>query len=361
MLTPKSIKQFQVGSISVPEREGESLVADILITDEHAIRDAERGKTGLSCGYRSRVFDAPGVWKDADGNEHKFDAIQTEIRGNHVAQCWAGRAGNDVCFRMDEADAVIDGHPLPSPQPEPPKQDPKGTTMKIKIGDIEFDVPDAVGAAWQKQCEQLGTLTAEVAALKAAPSKTEERTDEIGKLQRQIAEQAGRLAAAEAELKERRDSKDKASAKEAEANELEEKLKIRLLAAPILKKPMHELVRMDERDIVREVVKIESPKISLEGQSDEFALGIFKHVTSNRVDTAAALNTLVGDAKQAPRFDEGDAEAKLDAALKRAAEKQANRWKEENAKWYKWRTPLSDPRATRGSAGVSTTPIMRWR
>ena len=62
----------------------EVLMANIVVTDPDVIAEIESGdKTELSCGYDCKIM------KDNKGNYY-----QSNIRGNHVALCEQGRAGN---------------------------------------------------------------------------------------------------------------------------------------------------------------------------------------------------------------------------------------------------------------------------
>lgn len=59
------------------------------------------GKKELSCGYRCDYDWTPGIWKGKP-----YDAIQRNIRGNHVALVQKGRMGSDVSV-LDHSDANL--------------------------------------------------------------------------------------------------------------------------------------------------------------------------------------------------------------------------------------------------------------
>jgi hypothetical protein len=127
LLTAANTKQYAVGNVGENvRRDGDFMRATLLFTDAQAIRDLEAGKSELSCGYTCDLDFTAGTW-----NGEAYDAVQRNIRGNHVAIVEKGRAGPDVRVKMDAADATMIS---------------KGdATMKIKIGDQEYDVADAVG------------------------------------------------------------------------------------------------------------------------------------------------------------------------------------------------------------------------
>ena len=58
----------------------------------------EAGKKELSCGYRCTYDWTPGVW-----NGQSYDAVQRNIRGNHIALVKNGRMGPDVAV-LDHSD-----------------------------------------------------------------------------------------------------------------------------------------------------------------------------------------------------------------------------------------------------------------
>lgn len=85
-VTPTNFRNYSVGfarDIHKGTFEGQDVILGTLIfTDKEAISDIESGrKTELSCGY------------DCDIVERNGKYYQTNIRGNHIALCEAGRAG----------------------------------------------------------------------------------------------------------------------------------------------------------------------------------------------------------------------------------------------------------------------------
>lgn len=123
-------KQLSVGFARDVRRQGDYLVADLIITDADAIAAVEAGKVELSNGYRVNYDFKPGTTPDGE----PYDAVQTNIRGNHVAIVDAARCG--------PACRVSDTNP-----------NPKGNSMadrKVTIDGIPFDLPEAAAAAVDK-------------------------------------------------------------------------------------------------------------------------------------------------------------------------------------------------------------------
>lgn len=105
-LSPKNTGRYQVGSVVEPHQDAEYVAAKIQITDADAIEAAEAGKRQLSCGYNCDLEMASGVTSGIPGvpDGLHYDAIQRNIRGNHVALVRNGRAGESVQLRMDSQD-----------------------------------------------------------------------------------------------------------------------------------------------------------------------------------------------------------------------------------------------------------------
>lgn len=100
MVTAESVSAVAVGTTGEGVRRDETrLVAPLAINDAGAVAKLDAGKTSLSCGYICDLELKPGV---TPGGE-RFDAIQRNIRGNHVALVETGRAGPEARIRMDGA------------------------------------------------------------------------------------------------------------------------------------------------------------------------------------------------------------------------------------------------------------------
>lgn len=107
MLNARNTARYQVGSVVEPRRDGDHVAAYVQITDSDAIEAAESGRRQLSCGYTCNIERRSGVTQGIEGVQDgiHFDAIQRDIRGNHVAMVDAARAGSTVQLRLDQADA----------------------------------------------------------------------------------------------------------------------------------------------------------------------------------------------------------------------------------------------------------------
>lgn len=102
-VTAKNAKKLTIGTVTSKGRQdGDNVVTDIIIHDAEAIDKIEKGgKRELSVGYSVVLDETPGEW-----NGQKYDAIQRDIKVNHVALVKRGRAGN-ARLNMDGSDVVF--------------------------------------------------------------------------------------------------------------------------------------------------------------------------------------------------------------------------------------------------------------
>lgn len=91
-VSAKNWKAHSVGMTGADiARDRDFVRVPMVVMDQAAIADVQAGKRELSCGYTCDLKWEPG--ETADGQP--YDAIQTNIRGNHLAIVSAGRAGKD--------------------------------------------------------------------------------------------------------------------------------------------------------------------------------------------------------------------------------------------------------------------------
>lgn len=103
-LDAENTHEFQVGVVGEnPRADGDHVISTVMVTDAKVVAAVEKGaKRELSCGYNCKLDETPGEW-----NGQRYDAIQRQIRGNHVALVTKGRAGPEACLRMDSEAAIM--------------------------------------------------------------------------------------------------------------------------------------------------------------------------------------------------------------------------------------------------------------
>ena len=98
-ITGNNAQGVVIGSVlSDGRQDGNNLIADVVI---HNTTPIEQGKKELSVGYEVELDMTSGITEDGE----PYDAIQRNIKPNHLAIVVKGRAGN-ARLNMDAADAV---------------------------------------------------------------------------------------------------------------------------------------------------------------------------------------------------------------------------------------------------------------
>lgn len=286
LLDAENTRRYQVGTIIAPKADGNRVRSQILVTDAETIAALKDGKTQLSCGYLADLDETPGVTPEGE----RYDAVQRNIRGNHVAIVAVGRAGPSVSVRMDSSDAEAFDAPaasLHSANTEPISIESAGDKMiKFKVDGVEVEVSEAAAALLEKQAKvQAETIT----ALKADLDKMTAKAD-----------------SAEAELK-AAPAKFKAQA-EARA-ELVKKAQAVMGAEA-------NFDSATDDEIKAQVIASARPSLKLDGKSADYVAALFDAVVSD-----AEAGDEEETAEISERVDAADpvaaAKAKFDAALKK--------------------------------------------
>lgn len=164
-ITVQNAKGKTIGAVLTPGRaDGDNLIADIVIHDASDIPT----KRELSLGYTLDLDETPGEY-----NGIRYDAVQRNIRVNHLALVAKGRAGN-ARLNLDAADAVI----------SIPEEDPPMTTVKMRLDSgLEYDAPPEVAVAYA-----------------GAVAKTAAEKDRADALQAKLDAAEGKIKTHEAEI-----------------------------------------------------------------------------------------------------------------------------------------------------------------
>ena len=165
LLDAENTKMFQVGTVEAPHKDGALLRSNILVTDADAIAHMERGRVQLSCGYLCDLDMTPG---EVDGQH--YDAVQTDVRGNHVALVDIARAGDGARVRMDSKFNTV----VPSKTVEV-------IMVKVRIDGLEYDASEQLAAALAKENAERADAVKRAAATKAELEKQTARADALEK------------------------------------------------------------------------------------------------------------------------------------------------------------------------------------
>lgn len=175
----ENAKEVVVGSVTgKAEQLGSSVVAPIVVYDNAAIQEAMAGNAKeLSVGYSAILDETPG-WGDpitgeyvlkSDGDQfdapegwQEFDAIQRDIKVNHLAMVYRGRAGIAKLNMDGEQENPY------TTDVDINKEDKQEMTVKIKLdGAQEFEVAQEIASHIEALNAKADTAIAERDSLKA--------------------------------------------------------------------------------------------------------------------------------------------------------------------------------------------------
>ena len=268
MVNSKNAKSLLVGAIHTEgKQDGENVVAGITIHDADMIdKVMNGGKRELSLGYKVDLEETPGVW-----NGQEYDAIQRNIRINHLAIVPRGRAGN-ARLNLDRLDAV-----LFNPEEE--------NAMPENLSRIRLDS----GLEYQAAPE----VVVEVEKLR---SDKAELTTHIDELQKQL----DSVAAERDTLKSQVASADKVRADALEAARAE--IKARAMLEKSAEAFKIDCADKSDREIKEAVIKSKRADADLSGKSDDYINAAFDLTVELKADDAMAEQRKSGraDGEQKP-------------------------------------------------------------
>lgn len=243
--------KFSIGhSTSDIKRDGEFLIAELIITDKEVIKQIESGKIEISNGYECDIEWISGVTPDGV----KYDAIQKNIVGNHIAIVSVGRAGPNC--KISDTKTTNEGKKM----------------AKVTINDIDYEVEGPVQQA-------VGVLQRQVRDAEKETEKTKEEMDEME------------------EKKKKEDEAHKAKLEDALARipdpKAMDKLVVDHMAFIDAVKTVCPDIKWEGKDsatIKLEVIKELCPDRDFEGKSADFIDATFELVTDRSASGVSTIN-----------------------------------------------------------------------
>lgn len=160
LVDAKNSRQYSVGmSGPVIERDENYVKADLTIIDAETIASIEEGKVELSNGYTADIEWTSGITPEGIN----FDAVQRNIKGNHIAIVSKGRAGS-FCRVADES-----------------QNQNKNNMSKINIDGVDFEVSDQAAQAIGKLQKRVKDAEEETESTKKALEAKEDEMEEAEK------------------------------------------------------------------------------------------------------------------------------------------------------------------------------------
>lgn len=307
-LNSVNTKKYSVGFVGEKvDRQENFMTVKITVIDAKSIDEIFNGqKQELSCGYNCDIENVTGNY---DGQP--YDAIQRNIRYNHLAIVPRGRAGSEARVRMDSNSAMMieekrDGVENKN-QLSSVKDGEEIPMTKIKIDGIEYEVSETVAPLMQVKLDSL--------------DKTVSATSE---LQKEIETLKGKCDGLDASLKAKDSEIENLKKQDLSETELLKKadaiIKVRDAAKSILGDEV-KLDGMSSAEMKKLAVQKALPDLSLESKSDEYISGLFDGVAkAPKTDVLATAIGNVGTTKSDGFVSAAD-------ARKKAMERSENAWK----------------------------------
>lgn len=172
VINARNARAYAVGTVGEKvRRDGDHVVATMWVNDAATIEKMERGKVELSCGYECDLVAQPGEFKG-----QRYDAVQTNIRGNHVAIVDVGRAGPSARVRMDAAVMTSTRAPGATGDRMKDSEALAGALSQVTAQTLRADNAERERDSERKRAD---AATGEAESLRADLAKMKERTDAL--------------------------------------------------------------------------------------------------------------------------------------------------------------------------------------
>lgn len=285
-LDSRNTKQYAAGFTGKDVRRQEKfLQVDTTITEYTTIYDVlERGKQELSCGYSCEIEHTSGEFEG-----ERYDAIQRNIRYNHLSVVDRGRAGPEVKIKTDSAGNMLDiGIMKNDSDVDDEKKDSaknsnhvsltkisqsKGSQMtKINIDGVEYEISEALAPVVVSKIKEIESLKGDKASLSASQEKLQGKCDGL-----------------ESELKTRNDKISELEKSQLSEDEILKRADALNKVHSFAKKIIGDEFKADGKslsDIKKDIVAKAKPDLNLEGKTDGYVEGIFDAICENHDDAA---------------------------------------------------------------------------
>jgi|LULL01.1.fsa_nt_gb hypothetical protein len=260
LVNVKNVKNLSVGFTGDAIEKAEERFVDLVgtVTDSRAVAMLERKRDqGLgqevSCGYVAEMDFTPGIW-----NGQHYDAVQRNIRYNHVAFVDRGRAGPEARVKLDESDNAY--------YHENNRQGDE-SMEKITINGKEFEVSPELATA----------VKADAMNKEDMGKKIKEKEDELKKMKEDFAHMKkekdgmeGKKDALETEIA---SLKEKSQENKMDAAQIDALVQERADVCAVAEKVIGAEFKKDGKEnlaIKKEVIATISPDLKLDEKSDDY-------------------------------------------------------------------------------------------
>lgn len=268
LLTSENTTKFMVGYTSDDVKRVDDLLAtSMTIVEANTINEVDSGdKREVSCGYTCQLEMKPGTYRG-----QRYDAIQRKIRYNHVAICKNARGGSDVRIHLDSKQQVLRLDSVLGP--EELNHDVGESMEKILVIEgVEFKVSADAHAAitnkFNKDSNTLKEVKDKLQGVEDEKQKVQARHDSLETENKKLKETAAGAAGV------RKDSKEFQEAVSA-------RVALERFAATRLD---DDLTALSDRQIIVELIKLDSPDFKEEGKTDVYLQSRLDHMMETADD-----------------------------------------------------------------------------
>ena len=178
--------------------EGNMLYNDITITDPNLISQIKNGsKRELSIGFETQMDPTSGTYNGA-----KYDAVQRNIRINHVAVVPKGRAGHEVRLIGDSAEAVDQVEPSEEKGNQMETRVVRADGQNITVAADDVDKITKLDADNSAKAKQIADLDAQIKKLQSEKAQLQGDADASAKKADEAQAKADSLEADNKKIKE---------------------------------------------------------------------------------------------------------------------------------------------------------------
>lgn len=313
-VSPENSKKYQVGSLGdAIDRDELHLYAPIVITDAATIdKVVNLDKRALSCGYEADLEEKAGVWCGVP-----YDAIQRNIRYNHVALVPVGRAGDAAVIRMDSAGVQLEED---SANTDTTKLLQESDSLLGEENHYKEDHMKSVridGVDYQAEAQVITALKLNEDRADAAEQEVAELQVRVDSLQAEKDSNAERADAAEAKAKDLESQ----LASSIKADQLDSLVASKIALMDTARAANVEVkADMSDMDIKKAVILVASPKADLADKSEAYIQARFDAAVEQldlvKEDKAAKKQgeEMAGGSKEEDEDMEKDGKGKKDAA-----------------------------------------------
>lgn len=327
LLTSENTEKYQVGfTDSEVVFDGAFVKVRMTITKQDAIDSVLQGLTAeTSAGYEVELEEISGVTPEGE----RFDAIQRNIAGNHIALTKRGRAGvTKVHLDSDDAVAVAT-----------PPSIPANTNMaQINIAGAVYEVSEAVAVAYTSAQraeaedikQKLDTAEAEATAVAAErdqlKTQLETVTGTVDELRPRVDSLTTELTDAKAALEAAEAARNDSAGEDLDAL-VEARLELIQVSQPHLDSDF-DFIGKSERDIKEAVLKqVHGDSLDLTERDDTYVGARFDALIelADVVDSSSALRNRIAAAHREDAAESGSKREKTKGKYK---ERLADAWQQ---------------------------------